>query len=86
MSLNSLNIQPHTVVSSKTASTIQITVRELILGSKCVFRVLMRASNGSIVDVKEVVMQGADYAAWGNDDTYCVNFVMNRLGLSAPTA
>lgn len=29
-----------------------------------------------------LIMEGADYDAWGNDDNYVINWVCNQLGLT----
>ena len=39
-------------------------------------------SNNDFVDSKSFLLEGADYTSWGNDDTYIVNYVLNKLGLT----
>jgi hypothetical protein len=43
-------------------------------------------SNNDYVDSKTFLLEGADYTSWGNDDTYIVNYVLNKLGLTQATA
>ena len=39
-------------------------------------------SNNDFVDSKTFVLEGADYTGWGNDDTYIVKYVLNKLNLT----
>ena len=34
------------------------------------------------LDSGQLVMQGADYDAWGNDDNYVINWICDQLGLT----
>jgi hypothetical protein len=31
------------------------------------------------VECRTIVMEGDDYTNWGNDDSYCINFIKNKL-------
>jgi hypothetical protein len=31
------------------------------------------------VECRTIMIEGADYDAWGNDDTYVINFIKNKL-------
>jgi hypothetical protein len=31
------------------------------------------------VECRTIVMEGADYEAWGNDDSYVINFIKTKL-------
>ena len=31
------------------------------------------------VECRTIVIEGADYEAWGNDDAYVINFIKNKL-------
>lgn len=76
------SIQDKQFVTTKNAARVQIGVSSLTLGEKCVFRVYYYDIDGILVHMEDVVMEGDDYRAWGNDDDYCINFVTNRLGLT----
>lgn len=66
------------------AKTIKISVMELVLNSHVTVVVSFYDENGSIVKNETVTIQGAEYTAWGVDDTYLTNIVMQKLGLSPP--
>jgi len=35
-----------------------------------------------MVDAKMITITGDDYAGWGNDDTYIVDYVLRKFGLT----
>ena len=66
------------------ATTIKISVMELILHSSVTIIVSFFAANGSQVKNEIVKVEGAEYTAWGLNDTYLTDLVFQKLGLSAP--
>jgi len=69
----------------KIAKRIQIHVAELSFNKHVLLRVLMFGSeenyDSNIVDVKMIRIDGDEYKAWGNDDTYIENIVFEKLGI-----
>ncbi len=66
-------------------TTIQVRVTNINLFKNVNINVTLK-SNNNFVDVKSYILEGADYTNWGNDDTYIVNYVLNKLGLTQATA
>lgn len=55
-----------------------IELTQLNLGVSANFLVYLYDENGTLLTVKNMCMQGADYAAWTNDD-YVPEWVINQL-------
>jgi hypothetical protein len=77
------NILPFDIVSTLTVHRFDIDSIDIRLFTSAVIRVNLFDSNGFRVSVKNVLMEGEDYANWGNDDQYIITFVMNSLGFIA---
>ena len=80
------NILPFEIVSTLTVNRFEIDSIDIRLFTSAVIRVNLFDLNGFRVSVKNVLMQGEDYANWGNDDQYIVTFVMNSLGFTPAPA
>lgn len=76
-----VRVEDSPVVKTFTINTVIINIMRLDL-----FRSLtMNAStcqDTKIVDNTMIVMEGADYDAWGNNDQYVIDYVLNKLGLT----
>jgi hypothetical protein len=81
------NILPFEIVSTLTVNRFEIDSIDIRLFTSAVIRVNLFDSNGFRVCAKTILMEGADYANWGNDDQYILTFIMNSLGFTpaAPT-
>mgnify|MGYP003331119313 CR=1 FL=1 len=75
-----VNVQNYDVVKTSTVNNIKITVMSMELFKNIVLRVALLADK-TIVDNKILKVEGADYANWGNDDKYIVNYCLEKLGL-----
>ena len=60
---------------------VEITLSSLILGSHAEFNVLFMNAENKPFKHHRVTIKGADYLNWMNDDTYVVDFILNRLEL-----
>jgi hypothetical protein len=76
------NILPFEIVSTLTVNRFEIDSIDIRLFTSAVIRVNLFDSNGFRVCVKNVLMEGEDYANWGNDDQYILTFIMNSLGFT----
>ena len=76
------NILPFEIVSTITVNRFEIDSIDIRLFTSAVIRVNLFDLNGFRASVKNVLMEGEDYANWGNDDQYIVTFVMNSLGFT----
>lgn len=64
------------------ASSITISVMELVLSSHVVLNVTFFNSQGNPVKNEMVKIEGSEYAGWGVNDSYLTNIVLQRLGLT----
>ena len=71
---------PYDIVSSITVNRFDIDSIDIQLFKSAVIRVNLYGFDGFRVSVRNVVMEGDDYANWGNDDQYIITYVMNKLG------
>ena len=65
-------------------TNIQVRVMNLNLFQSVNINVILM-SNNDYVDSKSYTLEGDDYTNWGNDDTYIVNYALNKLGLTQAT-
>ena len=73
---------PYDIVSSITVTRFEIDSIDIRLFTSAVIRVNLFGLDGFRVSVRNVLMEGDDYANWGNDDQYIITFVMNALGFT----
>jgi len=64
------------------ASSIRISVMELVLSSHVTLNVTFFNAQGNPVKNEMVKIEGSEYAGWGVDDSYLTNIVLQRLGLT----
>jgi hypothetical protein len=57
------------------------TVNTFKLNSFISFNVILNDQNGTPLSVKQVTISGEDYANWGNNDAYVIDYICNSLGL-----
>ncbi len=68
------------------ANSIRISVMELCLHSHVTLCVSFLNANGNSVKNEMVKVEGSDYAAWGTNDEYLTQLVLQRLGLTLQSA
>jgi hypothetical protein len=65
-------------------TSIQVRVMNIVLFKSVNLNVIL-FSNNNYVDSKNYLLEGTDYTNWSNDDTYIIDYVLNKLGLTAAT-
>jgi hypothetical protein len=63
------------------ATSIRISVMELALNSHVTLHVSFLNAEGNLVKNEIVKIEGSEYAAWGINDQYLTNLVMQKFGL-----
>jgi len=83
-SQNAIPITP-VVYSSQIryVSSFRYAVLDFDMNDQITFRVLLLDQDGQPLEVKTLELSGCDYSAWGNDDSYLVNYITSKLGFSA---
>jgi hypothetical protein len=69
-------------VITKTYNYIDIQVKNVVLRTSVEIQVFFYDINQNLGDIKTLNFTGTDYTNWGNDDTYIVNMVCQKLGLT----
>ena len=78
----SSNVVPHDFTSSTTVTsfTVQNCLVQLFNGASV--DAFMWTQDGSLYKVERVVINQEEYLQWNNDDTYIVDLVATKLGLT----
>ena len=61
---------------------VDIEVMELVLNSHVTMVVHYLNAAGNLLDNKFVKIEGDEYNAWGDDDSYITDLVLTKLGLT----
>jgi hypothetical protein len=85
MSSTEVPIQSKEFVTVRTSSKIAIFVTRLHLFQSAEIHVHFLDDYGSCIEVNVLSMEGADYSAWGGDDQYVVDWILEKLCLSRST-
>jgi hypothetical protein len=64
-------------------SAIKVKVHSVNLFTSVTLMVQLLDSASKIVDVKQVVLSGDEYLAWGQDDQYLIATAISKLGFIA---
>jgi hypothetical protein len=68
------------------ATSIMITTMDYPESSLLMLKVGFLNADGHPVKDETVIIEGSEYAAWGNNDEYIIQLVMNKFGLVLRTA
>ena len=77
-----VKINDYQQVTTRTYNYIDIQVRNVVLRTSVEIQVFFYENNNILGDIKTLILTGSDYTNWGNDDTYIVNMVCQKLGLT----
>ncbi len=80
--MSTVQVQPTPYVITKTVASVQISIVNIDFGNSATFNVVLFDTTGSLIVCNQVTLAGEDYAAWGNNDQYVVNYVLNLYGLT----
>jgi hypothetical protein len=73
-----INVFPN-IKRTTTICRAVITVQSFVLFESVTLSVALINTDDTTVEVKVFTLSGDDYAAWGDDDSYIVNWVKTRL-------
>ena len=59
-----------------------ISVGSVSLGVSALINAQILSTDGSVVEVKQLLLEQPDYSLWGVDDQFIVNWTLQQLGLS----
>jgi|LauGreDrversion4_2_1035121.scaffolds.fasta_scaffold168073_2 hypothetical protein len=67
-------------------SAVRVVVLRVELGVSADIDAQILNDSGAVVEVKHLKLEMPDYAYWGTDDQFVVNWTLQQLGLSPNTA
>lgn len=76
----SVQVFPHVATILKVSA---VQVRQLGEGGQAIASWQLFTLDGKQVQSGGVEISGAEYSAWGADDSYILNLVVSKLGLTA---
>lgn len=74
------DIVPVDKTTTKTVVRFALDIIELVLNTSATFRVISYDIDGASIETQFVVLSGAAYSNWGNNDEYVVQYVAVKLG------
>ena len=80
-----ITIQPYEHKTTYTITTMDISVIAMELFKSVTVNVRFMDERGACVEADNIRIEGADYLAWTNDDTYILRYVALRKGISLET-
>jgi len=85
MASNSVEIKDYDLVETKTVSKVAIQVIQLVLNQGCKLSYMLYSSDGKLVKNGIMDLYNDDYAAWGSNDQFIIDYVLGKLGLIQKT-
>jgi hypothetical protein len=79
--MSNIRVDPKPYIITKMVGSVQISIINIDFGLSATFNVILFDENGSLIVCNQVTLAGADYEAWGNDDQYVINYILNMYGL-----
>ncbi len=75
-------IQPFDIMKSNVITNFRVNITRVELFKSVDVSVQLFAENGVIADVRNIKLEGDDYAQWTNDDQSLINMVATKLGFT----
>lgn len=83
--MSNLNVVPFDETTVKTVYSITISVNTVVLFQSAVITVVFYDIDSKFISLQTLELAGADYAAWGANDQYIINYVSNALNITILT-
>ena len=77
-----INVQTKEVVTTQVITQVEILEGSIELNLQARFPVKLLDSNGSLVSMEFVTIEGDDYSNWAADDAYITTLILTRLGIT----
>ena len=78
-----INVQTIEIVTTQVITQVEILEGNIQLNQSARFPVKLLDSNGNLVSVDFVTIEGDDYSNWAADDAYITTLILTRLGITA---
>jgi hypothetical protein len=80
--INILKIEPFERVSSRTISSIRVSIESVSLFNSVRVRITYIDTSNTFASSEIVTLSGDDYNAWGNDDMYLYTYISKLKGIT----
>jgi hypothetical protein len=77
-----INVQTKEIVTTQVITQVEILEGNIQLNQSARFPVRLLDSNGNLVSVDFVTIEGDDYNNWASDDNYITTLILTRLGIT----
>jgi hypothetical protein len=77
-----INVQTKEIVTTQSVTQVEILEGNIQLNQSARFPVKLLDSNGGLVSIEFVTIEGADYTNWASDDSYITTLILTRLGIT----
>ena len=78
-----INVQTKEIVTTQTVTQVEISEGNIQLNQSARFPVKLLDSNGCLISIEFVTIEGDDYTNWASDDAYITTLILTRLGITA---
>lgn len=82
MADNKNKIEPKEVAVINKITSITIQVSSIIFNKSALLLVSLYDENDKYISTINIDLSGDDYSNWGNDDTYLLTYVSNKLQIT----
>ena len=76
-----INVQTKEIVTTQVITQVEILEGNIQLNQSARFPVRLSDSNGNLVSMEFVIIEGDDYDNWESDDSYIASLILTRLGI-----
>jgi hypothetical protein len=80
--MSTIAIQEYNKITTKTFTSIQCIVQNVILNTSCDVQVYFYDANGNLGDIQSFSITGDAYTNWGANDSYIINTACDTYGLT----
>ena len=77
-----VNTNPKEYITVNVCKSVEMRVFHFIIGSQIEVNCSLKDENGNVFKIENITISGDEYNNWGIDDSYLINLVLSKLGLS----
>lgn len=82
MNNENIPVTPQERVKTVVIMSVEMKIISLELGKSVSIIVLLKDQNGSLVEVKNLKIEGEEYNNWGENDQYLIDLCIQKCGLT----
>lgn len=78
-----INVNTKEIVTTVVVTQVEILEGNIQLNQSARFPVKLLDSNGNLISMEFVTIEGDDYTNWASDDAYITTLILSKLGITA---